>query len=158
MVELCMGTQGPRTARKYQGSLPNVSSCQGIAVQHRNFSFLTMSWHVRLCTRLILCCDRELGRGMRTRLPLLQQTNKETKKTELWCVYMAEQGCHQKWFYSSLLFFSTRRGTYASSGSGLRSGGRRGSSRLPGGTGTGGGHSGHSADSGDSLADDDDDI
>ena len=26
--------------------------------------------------------------------------------------------------YSSLLFFSTRRGTYASSGSGLRSGGR----------------------------------
>ena len=56
-------------------------------------------------------------------------------------------------------FFSTRRGTYASSGSGLRSGARRGSSRLQsGGTGTGGGHSGHSANSGDSLADDDDDI
>lgn len=62
-------------------------------------------------------------------------------------------------YISFINFSSSRRGTYASgSGSSLRPGARRGSSRLQSGTGTGGGHSGHSANSGDSLADDDDDI
>ena len=63
--------------------------------------------------------------------------------------------------YIFINFSSSRRGTYASgsgSSSSLRPGARRGSSRLQSGTGTGGGHSGHSANSGDSLADDDDDI
>ena len=96
---------------------------------------------------------------MRTRLPKIKQT----RKTKLVCVYGRTRSPSSD-IYIFLLFyfftfFSTRRGTYASSGSGLRSGARRGSSRLQsGGTGTGGGHSGHSANSGDSLADDDDDI
>jgi len=51
---------------------------------------------------------------------------------------------------------AARRATYAT-GSGLRPSGRR-AGRMPSGSGTGGGHSGHSANSGDSLADDDDDI
>ena len=50
---------------------------------------------------------------------------------------------------------SARRATYAT-GSGLRPSGRR-AGRMHSGSGTGG-HSGHSANSGDSLADDDDDI
>ena len=159
-IQNCQNSKSQGT--RYQGNLPNESSCWRIAVHAPNVECtvaLIMSWHVRLCTRLSLlfhtASGGKLGKGLGTRLPLVKK-----KKHGAVCMCSRTRVTIRSDLYIFYTFiFSSRRGTYAS-GSGLRPAGRRGSSRIQSGTGTGtgGGHSGHSANSGDSLADDDDDI
>ena len=174
---------GSRTASK--GSrMPNVSSCWRMAVPcTKCWIIMELLEHMKHCLLsliIVMACEimyqplsaflysvswagslgtRLGGKNKKKKYAKKKKTKKKTQS----CVYVfVNHGHHQKWFnviYIFINFSSSRRGTYASgSGSGLRPGARRGSSRLQSGTGTGGGHSGHSANSGDSLADDDDDI
>ena len=108
-IQNCQNSKSQGT--RYQGNLPNESSCWRIAVHAPNVECtvaLIMSWHVRLCTRLSLlfrtASGGKLGRGLGTRLPLVKK-----KSTEL-CVCVHELGSPSEVIYTSFIHLFLAQG------------------------------------------------